>query len=61
MQPHERPTLEELSRDPEAKGLECPRCGCRDWRVVKTKPGDGIISRRRECRHCGYRKSTVES
>lgn len=42
-------------------GLECPRCGCKDLRVVytKRKPG-GKIMRRRECRHCGRRTTTWE-
>lgn len=50
--PDERPT---------EAGLACPACGCHDWRVVKTKRDDGAIIRRRECRHCGMRISTIET
>ena len=42
-------------------GLECAGCGCRHFRVVYTRPGrQGSIRRRRECRHCGRRLTTVE-
>lgn len=42
-------------------GLECPKCGCRHFRVLYTRPGGkGNIRRRRECRHCGRRLTTVE-
>lgn len=42
-------------------GLECPRCGCRHFKVVYTRPGgEGAIQRRRECRHCGWRCTTRE-
>lgn len=41
--------------------LECRRCGCRDLRVVYTELGaNGTRRRRRECRHCGARYTTVE-
>ena len=43
-----------------SRGIACPVCGCRDWRVRKTKPHDGEISRRRVCRHCGHRITTSE-
>ncbi len=46
--------------DPE-KGLACPRCGCHHFRVIYTRPGArGRIMRRRECRHCGKRLTTME-
>lgn len=36
-----------------ADGWECPRCGCKEWRVVNSyMQGDGR-NRRRVCRHCG--------
>ena len=45
----------------EMRGMECPGCGCRDLRVVYTRPEGGKrIFRRRECRHCGRRTVTVE-
>jgi len=45
----------------EPKGLECPRCGCRHFEVIKTSPSrNGYIVRRRECRHCGHRLTTTE-
>jgi len=38
----------------EKPGLECPKCGCGDFRVVYTWPTfGGRILRRRECRNCG--------
>jgi len=42
------------------RGIACPNCGCRDLRVCKTKPHDGDIGRRRECRYCGQRITTME-
>jgi len=45
----------------EKRGLECPRCGCRHFHVIYTRPsGQGRIRRRRECRHCGRRITTYE-
>lgn len=48
--------------DPEdAEGLVCPDCGCRHFRVVSTRRAlRGRILRRRECRHCGKRLTTME-
>ena len=43
------------------RGLECPRCGCRHFHVLYTRPGfGGSIRRRRECRHCAKRITTYE-
>jgi len=43
------------------RGLECPRCGCRHFRVLYTRRAwGGRILRRRECRHCGRRMTTYE-
>lgn len=45
----------------ERRGLECPRCGCEHLYVVYTKRSwGGRIVRRRQCRHCGRRVTTVE-
>lgn len=42
-------------------GIACPRCGCRDLRVIYTRhQRGGRIRRRRECRHCGRRITTDE-
>jgi hypothetical protein len=42
-------------------GLECPRCGCQHFEVVYTRPlWGGRVQRRRECRHCGRRLTTIE-
>lgn len=41
-------------------GIECPKCGCRDWRVYKSGPKGSVVRRRRECRHCGHRLATIE-
>jgi len=42
-------------------GLGCRRCGCQHFYVVYTRraPGGKLI-RRRECRNCGQRMTTVE-
>lgn len=43
------------------RGIACPNCGCRHFEVVKTRPHDGEISRRKQCRHCGQRVTTMET
>jgi len=44
-----------------SRGLDCPRCGCRHFRVIYTRAAwGGRIVRRRECRHCGRRITTSE-
>lgn len=48
------------AEEPEEKGIACPRCGCRDLRVVTTVPRLKGIVRYRECRHCGKRLRTTE-
>jgi DNA-directed RNA polymerase subunit RPC12/RpoP len=55
--PDERPSLREMAGQ---AGLECPRCGCRDFRVLRTIRGDGFIDRVRCCRYCGSRRVTAE-
>jgi len=51
------PTPEQRQR-----GLECPRCGCRHFRVLYTRRAwGGRILRRCECRHCGRRVTTYET
>jgi hypothetical protein len=50
-----RPTLGELaSQATGGDGWECPRCGCRDWRVEDSYfvRGRNERMRRRFCRHC---------
>jgi transcriptional regulator NrdR family protein len=45
-----------------ARGLECPRCGCRHFYTTHTEPlRDGRIRRRKECRHCGRKIVTYEA
>jgi len=61
-----RPSLQDLrdaalESETGEKGLVCPRCGCRHFLVVYTRPlRSGRIQRRRECRHCGHRITTTE-
>ena len=45
----------------ETLGLTCRRCGCGHFYVVYTRraPG-GRLVRRRECRNCGRRMTTLE-
>jgi len=43
------------------RGLECPKCGCRHFRVLHTRSvTPSRIRRRRECRNCGRRVTTYE-
>ena len=43
------------------KGIECPKCGCRHFYTVWTRPAPrNRIWRRRECRHCGHKITTYE-
>jgi len=52
---------EALAEDARDRGLVCPRCGCRLFSVVYTRPMTGsTIQRRRQCRHCGKRITTAE-
>jgi transcriptional regulator NrdR family protein len=45
----------------EPRGLVCSQCGCRHFEVVYTRQASGErIIRRRACRNCGRRISTVE-
>jgi transcriptional regulator NrdR family protein len=49
------------SPDRERRGIECPRCGCRHFRVIYTRAAwGGGLRRRRECRYCGHRITTTE-
>ena len=50
-----------IEKQEEKRGLQCPRCGCRHFHVVYTRPASGgRVMRRRECRHCGRRITTYE-
>ena len=42
---------------------DCPRCGCRDWRVTDSRYAEGgrVRRRTRHCRHCGYSIYTHEA
>ena len=43
------------------RGLICPRCGCRQFYTTHTEPmRNGVIRRRKTCRHCGRRIVTYE-
>lgn len=59
--PGQRKSLGELAAVGRKGGLICPRCGCRDFTTVKTIQGDGHVQRRRQCRHCGERITTIEA
>ena len=44
-----------------SRGIACPGCGCRHFRVLYTRRAlGGRLLRRRECRHCGRRVTTYE-
>jgi transcriptional regulator NrdR family protein len=61
----ERKTYNQQSID-RAKGIKCPRCGCSfSWVNYTRQRGDGTtsatnITRRRECRRCGWLFFTQE-
>jgi len=47
--------------DQDQRGLECRKCGCKQFRVIYTRAAlGGRIVRQRECRHCGRRMVTWE-
>ena len=41
-----------------AGGIECPSCGCRDFRVYRTTQGQSATVRYKVCRHCGKKVLT---
>lgn len=41
-------------------GIECPNCGCRDWRTTHVYQLPDMIKRRRQCRHCPRKIVTFE-
>jgi len=48
--------------DGQKAGLVCRACGCQHFLVVYLKRlPNGVLMRRRECRHCGKRITTRES
>ena len=49
---------DKMNRD--ERGLHCPKCGCRDLRVVYTRKRAGGLRRRRVCRNCGKEMWTME-
>jgi len=40
--------------------MNCPKCGYEKNDVMDSRPGEGVIRRRRKCRGCGYKWNTVE-
>lgn len=65
--PHmERPrkTLAQMAAEAQQESnqgkIECPHCGCQDFRTTNTKVVDGFRKRLRRCRHCGYPLNTIE-
>ena len=49
------------SEQNESRGIACPGCSCRHFRVLYTRRAlGGRLLRRRECRHCGRRMTTYE-
>ena len=64
MEPKVPPTMRELASAASTvliRGLECRRCGCRDFRVDTTRKSANVIVRYRVCRHCGLHRTTLES
>jgi transcriptional regulator NrdR family protein len=51
-----------MNKTEPVKGISCPKCGCRHFNVLETRPtNNNRLRRRKECRHCGYRVTTHES
>jgi transcriptional regulator NrdR family protein len=42
------------------KGLKCPDCGFREWKVYDTTPEENEIRRIRVCKRCGRDLITYE-
>lgn len=63
MEGRKRVTLEQLAQSANANPWACPRCGCMEWRTIKTyfAVTDNMRHRRQMCRHCGYKRMTWES
>lgn len=49
-----------MGRAPKTRGIECPKCGCRDLRVNGTVRQVNFITRYRVCRNCGTKLRTRE-
>lgn len=62
MKADERPTAIDMLMESldNGGGLQCPKCHCRDLRVVRSTDQFDEKKRRRECRHCGWRFNTYE-
>jgi DNA-directed RNA polymerase subunit RPC12/RpoP len=46
---------------PEPRGIACPVCGCKHFRVTNTELlARGRVRRRKRCRHCGRKIVTLE-
>ena len=54
-------TLGEMKADSvsNGNGIECPTCGCRDFRTYGTDPKNTATFRYKQCRHCGHRIVTA--
>jgi len=62
MPPNEESKRKRVEPQFPAVGLRCPDCGCGHWETIYTRPSPkGGIWRRRQCRHCGRRVTTVET
>ncbi len=56
-----KPQLKGISGGTEPRGLRCSSCGCAHFRVIYTRAArENRVVRRRACRHCGKRITTVE-
>ena len=55
----ERKSLREYASEAAGGGIECPKCGCRDFKTYGTNPTGTSTFRYKLCRHCGHRVLTV--
>lgn len=57
----ERKSLQQLAAEANqgGGGIECPGCGCKDFRTYGTIPGKEATFRYKSCRHCGRKILTT--
>jgi DNA-directed RNA polymerase subunit RPC12/RpoP len=58
----ERKTLEQMAVEAVSggsQGIECPKCGCKDFRVYGGSKGTTSRFHYKACRHCGHKILTA--
>lgn len=55
----DRKTLRDYANGSNNGVIECPKCGCADFRIYGTAPKQTVTFRYKSCRNCGHRVLTV--